>query len=80
VPSLAAQALGSAPTTPIDAGAGAKPTGISIDGHIRLVGDMVNAIHERRDPLIPGEEGRRSLALIRAIYESAAIGPSTSST
>lgn len=74
VPSLAAQALGSPPAKPIDAGAGAKPSGISTEGHIRLLGDMVAAIREGRDPLTSGEEGRRSLALIRAIYEAAAIG------
>lgn len=57
--------------TPTDAGAGASPTGISALGHTSLVGDMVTAIREGRPPLVPGEEGRRSLALVLAVYEAA---------
>ncbi|HEX9373930.1 MAG TPA: Gfo/Idh/MocA family oxidoreductase, partial [Roseiflexaceae bacterium] len=59
---------------PTDAGAGASPPGISAEGHIRLVGDLVAAIREGRPPLVPGEEGRRSLALVIAVYESARTG------
>jgi UDP-N-acetyl-2-amino-2-deoxyglucuronate dehydrogenase len=57
--------------TPIAAGAGASPTGIGAVGHTRLLGDFVTAVREGRTPLIPGEEGRRALALALAIYESA---------
>jgi UDP-N-acetyl-2-amino-2-deoxyglucuronate dehydrogenase len=53
------------------AGAGASPTGIGAVGHTRLLGEFVAAIREARVPLIPGEEGRRSLALALAIYDSA---------
>jgi predicted dehydrogenase len=35
---------------------------------------MVEAIREDREPVVNGEEGRRSLALIRAIYQSSATG------
>lgn len=56
------------------AGAGSSPRGISIDGHRRLIADMVAAIREKRQPLVPGEEGRRSLALALAIYEAARTG------
>jgi len=56
---------------PASAGAGAAPTGIKADGHVRLVTDLVAAIQEGRPPLVPGEEGRRSLELVLAIYESA---------
>jgi predicted dehydrogenase len=59
---------------PVAAGAGASPTGIGAAGHTRLLGDFVAAIHEGRAPLIPGQEGRRSLALALAIYESARTG------
>ncbi len=56
------------------AGAGSRPRGISIDGHRRLIADIVAAIREQRQPLVPGEEGRRSLALALAIYEAARTG------
>jgi predicted dehydrogenase len=59
---------------PIAAGAGASPTGIGAVGHTRLLGDFVAALRAGRAPLVPGEEGRRSLALALAIYESARSG------
>jgi UDP-N-acetyl-2-amino-2-deoxyglucuronate dehydrogenase len=62
---------------PIAAGAGASPTGIGAAGHTRLIGDLVSAIREGRAPLVPGEEGRRSLALALAIYKAARIGKAT---
>ena len=63
---------------PASAGAGASPTGISTAGHTRIVSDLVAAIREDRAPLIPGEEGRRALALILAVYESARTGRAVS--
>ena len=59
---------------PIAAGAGASPTGIGAIGHTRLLEDFVAAIREGRDPLAPGREGRRSLALVLAVYEAAKTG------
>ncbi len=56
---------------PIAAGAGASPTGIGAVGHTRLLEDFVAAIREGRDPLAPGREGRRSLALVLAVYQAA---------
>jgi len=56
------------------AGAGSSPTGISATGHARIVADFVAAIREGRPPLVAGEEGRRSLALVLAIYEAARSG------
>ena len=50
------------------------PTQISNDGHFVLVKDLIEAIREDRDPIIPGEEGRKSVDLILAIYESARTG------
>ncbi len=61
-------------STPIAAGAGASPTGIGSEGHTRLINDLVDALHTGRPPLVSGEEGRRSLALVLAIYESARTG------
>ncbi len=43
-------------------------------GHVRQILDFVNAIRDDREPLVNGAEGRRSLAVVRAIYESAAQG------
>jgi len=59
---------------PIAAGAGASPTGIGAAGHTRLLEDFVAAIRNARDPVAPGPEGRRSLALVLAIYEAARTG------
>ena len=58
----------------VAAGSGASPTGISAIGHTALVADMVAAITEGRAPLVPGEEGRRSLALVLAVYKAARTG------
>jgi UDP-N-acetyl-2-amino-2-deoxyglucuronate dehydrogenase len=77
------EAIGQEPRTaaragqePIAAGAGASPTGIGAIGHTRLLGDFAAAIREGRDPLAPGCEGRRSLALVLAVYEAARMGQS----
>ena len=58
----------------VTAGAGASPTGIGAEGHVRLVADFVEAITSGRPPLVSGEEGRRALALVYAIYEAARTG------
>ena len=58
----------------VGAEAGASPTGIGVEGHTRLVGDLVAAIREGREPLVSGVEGRRSLALTLAVYEAAGTG------
>jgi predicted dehydrogenase len=57
----------------VAAGAGASPTGISTAGHTRIVQDFVAAAREGRVPLVSGEEGRRSLALVLAMYEAASL-------
>jgi predicted dehydrogenase len=56
------------------AGAGSSPRGISQRGHQRLIADMVAAIQGKRQPIVSGEQGRRSLALALAIYEAARSG------
>lgn len=66
--------LASRSSGPQAAGAGASPGGISVAGHTRIMGDFVAAATEGRTPLVPGEEGRRSLALVLAIYEAAQSG------
>ncbi|PWT75386.1 MAG: gfo/Idh/MocA family oxidoreductase [Chloroflexi bacterium] len=60
----------------VELGAGSSPRGISGEGHRRLIADFVYALREKRPPIVPGTEGRRSLALAVAIYEAARTGHS----
>ena len=57
----------------LGSGAGV-PGGISLTGHIRQISDLVEAINTNRSPLIDGREGRKAVALVHAIYESAKSG------
>lgn len=59
------------------AGAGADPGGIQPDGHIAIVKDFIAAVRHERAPLVNGDEGRRSLAAVLAIYEAAGLGASS---
>jgi UDP-N-acetyl-2-amino-2-deoxyglucuronate dehydrogenase len=43
-------------------------------GHYAQIADMVDVVRERRTPLVNGVEGRRSLEVVLAIYESAREG------
>ncbi len=61
----------------VKAGSGASATGMSATAHGRLLADFVAAIQDGRPPLVPGPEGRRSLALVLAIYEAARTGRAT---
>ena len=38
-------------------------------GHRELISDLIQAIREDREPAIPGEEGRKALEIILAIYK-----------
>jgi predicted dehydrogenase len=67
-------ALAPAAPAAVAAGAGASPTAIGLRGHALLLEDFVAAINERRDPIVNGVEGRRSLALVLAIYGAAGLG------
>ncbi len=57
----------------LGSGAGV-PGGISITGHQRQIQDLVEAIRDNRPPLIDAREGRKAVALVHAIYESAKSG------
>ncbi|UCF36832.1 MAG: Gfo/Idh/MocA family oxidoreductase [Acidobacteriota bacterium] len=46
----------------------------NVSGHRRLLEDFIAAIDEDRKPLCDGSEGRRSIALVEAIYRSAREG------
>jgi UDP-N-acetyl-2-amino-2-deoxyglucuronate dehydrogenase len=57
----------------LGSGAGV-PGGISLAGHLRQIGDLVAAVQEGRAPAIGAREGRKAVALVHAIYESAKSG------
>ncbi|MBI3463672.1 MAG: Gfo/Idh/MocA family oxidoreductase [Planctomycetes bacterium] len=54
------------------AGGAADPKAISHQGHAEQLKDFVNAIHKGTEPLVDGREGRHSVEIILAIYQSAA--------
>jgi predicted dehydrogenase len=43
-------------------------------GHFEQIKDMVDAIKEDREPIVNGEEGRKSIEIILAIYKSSRTG------
>jgi UDP-N-acetyl-2-amino-2-deoxyglucuronate dehydrogenase len=57
-----------------DSRAASDPTAFSIEGHIRLISDMLEAIKNAREPLISGDEGRKAVEIILAVYESSKSG------
>ena len=57
-----------------DGGGAADPTAIGWEGHRRQLADFVQALSDGRDPLVTGEEARKSVAIITAIYRSARSG------
>ncbi len=52
----------------------ADPRAISSEGHRAQYQDFVMAVREGRAPSVSGAEGRRSVALIQAIYQSSRNG------
>lgn len=57
-----------------DAGPGADPRNITMSGHARIIDDFAAAIRERRAPLVTGEDARRALSVVLAVYQSAREG------
>jgi predicted dehydrogenase len=56
-------------------GSGASvPNAISVVGHTRQLQDFVAALRAGRAPALDGAEGRKAVALVRAVYDSAASG------
>ncbi len=55
-------------------GGSADNKAISATGHQLQVQDLVEAIRLDREPMIPGEEARKAVDLILAIYESSRTG------
>lgn len=58
------------------AGAGASDplANVTHEGHRRQIQDFTEAVREDRPPVIDGKEGRRSVAVIEAIYKAAESG------
>ena len=56
-------------------GSGASdPKAISTEGHRRQLQDFTDAIRENRPHALNGREGRKAVAFVQAIYQSAASG------
>jgi predicted dehydrogenase len=55
-------------------GGASNPAAISHEGHRRQLADFVRAIETKSAPLVDGREGRKAVAVIQAIYESAKTG------
>jgi predicted dehydrogenase len=57
---------------PADQNASANSPVVSdVRGHQRIIQDFIDSIETGRSPVCDGEEGRRSLALVEAIYQAA---------
>lgn len=52
----------------------AAPTSIAMLGHQIQIQDMVKAVRNDREPIVPGEEGRKRLEIILGIYKSSKSG------
>ncbi len=55
-------------------GGSSNPAAISHIGHARQLADFVRAIQTNTAPLVDGREGRKAVAVIEAIYQSAETG------
>ena len=55
-------------------GGASDPMAISIEGHLAQYQDFIDAIHEDREPLVNGIEGRKALEIVLAIYRSSQEG------
>ncbi|HIE43867.1 MAG TPA: Gfo/Idh/MocA family oxidoreductase [Candidatus Omnitrophica bacterium] len=55
-------------------GASSPTAGLSYEPHRRQIVDMIRAIREDTEPLVNGEEGRKSMEIILGIYESSKTG------
>ncbi len=58
----------------LGSGAGDPLSDLTCEGHRRQIVDFVQAVRDDRPPMVDGHEGRRSVALIEAIYKSASTG------
>ncbi|HLO80862.1 MAG TPA: Gfo/Idh/MocA family oxidoreductase [Chitinophagaceae bacterium] len=68
------QIIDSMSATRMQHGGAANPADLSIVGHQRQIEDMMQAIESGREPLIDAVEGRKSVKIVLAVYESARSG------
>jgi len=54
--------------------AASDPTAIGMEGHKALIQDFADAIREDREPLITGEEAKKAVEVVLAVYESSRTG------
>jgi UDP-N-acetyl-2-amino-2-deoxyglucuronate dehydrogenase len=54
----------------------AAPMAIKFEGHLRQIQDFIDGVRDRRPFFIEGKEARNAVALVRAVYDSAASGKS----
>jgi predicted dehydrogenase len=52
-------------------GGSSAPNAISIDGHVRQIQDLIDALAENRPLAVEGLEARSAVALVNALYASA---------
>ena len=52
----------------------AAPMAIKFEGHLRQIQDFIDGVREGRPFFIEGAEARKAVALVRAVYDSAASG------
>ena len=62
------------PRTESTGGGAADPGAIGHHGHALQIADFVKAIQKDGNPAINGHEGRKSVAIIEAVYKSAKTG------
>ena len=55
-------------------GGASDPSAISYKGHMDQLKDFIRAIETDTKPLVDGEEGRKSVEIILAIYQSSSTG------
>jgi len=55
-------------------GAAADPAAVDVAGHAAQIADLLAAIEEGREPAVGGEDGRSTLEIVCAVYESARTG------
>ncbi|MBI2193019.1 MAG: Gfo/Idh/MocA family oxidoreductase [Planctomycetes bacterium] len=55
-------------------GGASDPAAIGHEGHWRQFADFLEAIESGREPLVNGEEGRKSVEIILAVYQSSETG------
>jgi predicted dehydrogenase len=54
--------------------AASDPTAIAGDGHQMQIADLLDAIKDGREPMVNGEEARKAVEFILAVYKSAQTG------